>query len=605
MEQLSQSAGVDGFVHSSSPMAARPNTLGTGSQNLLLTGNGRVTAHSGILQIASLLGTRSLFQIPDGGYAGLGSGTVVGTGSIFGLIARAIAFIGATANLVINGVSRAVNASTALQILLYRAGSYSGASTGPFVAGISQMSAPVIATTPNASTLNSGTTSIVTWFVRSATGGRGRKSSPSAVLVVASLKVRVTIASGDLTTASTNGYDRIAIGVTKWGFGATGPHFELIEIAITSLGTVDGVANSYELEWSSAQLEGAPLAPLDDFPPPAAVFGCALEDTIAVIGAYGDSTSGVSDTSPGTAIAVSLPVFIESFPPDNLLFLPEAPVGVLPRPSGGFAFVGCKNSMHALTYTGGSPALSIQGIWATIGIAAMSAMFLGEGGRLYTFSNGKSGLVRIGEDGEPDVAWAADVADYVVNWDPAKVVGGRDNDYNLNVFCHEQTILCYNSQLGRWCTPIDISGAVGLNNVVCAAVTIAGALIIATRDTVSTGTALKLWTLHGGTGTTWDAYFQWNRSQDISDDIFLIEAAIRHDNLTYPIVLEVFANGNESTVEETKSFTLAATGKHHLIKKSNVRAAKSHRLHLQSRSAGGDSGPEALRVTGERSGVIW
>jgi hypothetical protein len=467
------------------------------------------------------------------------------------------------------------------------------------------MSAPVIAVTPNASTVNSGTTSIVTWFVRGATGGPGRKSSPSAVLTVSNFKVRITIAGADLTTATNNGYDRLGIGVTKWGFGATGPHYELIEIAISSLTTVDTVANSYEAEWSSAELEGQPLAPLDDFPPPAAVFGCAVEDVVAVIAAYGDIASGVSDTSPGTAIAVSLPVFIESFPIDNLLFLPAAPVGVLPNPSGGFVYVGCLNSMNALTYTGGSPALSLQGIWATIGIAAQSAMFLGEGGRLYCFSNGKRGIVRIGQQGEPETDFASDVADYVSTWTPADVVGGRDNDFNLNVFCHHREAVAFNSQLGRWCAPLDFSNTLTANEVICAAITVGGTLYLASRDTVSTGTALKLWTLHGGSGTTWDAYFQWNRSQDVSDDLYLVECAVRADTISNPITMEIFANGDESTVEETKSFTLTNTGKSHLIKKCNTRAAKSHRLHLRGTSAGGDAGPESLRTSGERSGVIW
>lgn len=599
--KLAENIGNDGFCYSESPTATRPNCLTAGSKNLILTGAGKLTAHSRVLTRAGT-GTRSLFQIPDGGFAGLGDGTHVGTGSIFGLIARAIAFIGATSNLVINGTSRAINASTALQILLYKSASYSGSGTGPFTAGVTQMSAPVIAVTPNASTINSGSTSVVTWFVRGATGGRGRKSSPSAVLVVNSLKVRVTISSSDLTTATNNGYDRIGIASTKWGFGGTGPHYEVIEIAISSLGTVDGVANSYELEWSSAQLNT--LAPLDDYPPPAGVFGAALEDVVNVIGCYGDIASGVSDASPGTAIAVSLPVFIESFPPDNLLFLPAAPVGVLPNPSGGFAYIGCLNSMNALTYTGGSPACSLQGIWGTIGIASQTAFFLGEGGRLYCFANGKRGIIRIGERGEPDEQFATDVKDYVAPWTPGDVVGGRDEDYGLNVFCHRREAVAYNSSLGRWCAPLDFSNVLSANEVICAAIPVAGTLILASRDTVSTGTALKLWTLHGGTGTTWDAFFSWNRSQDVADDVDLVEFSVRADTVANPVVLELCKNGSDS-VSETKSYTLANTGKSHLIKKCDLKAAKSHRIHLQGTSAGGDAGPESVRTGGTRSGVIW
>jgi hypothetical protein len=607
MNELATNSGNDGFCYSTSPVATRPNSLGNGSKNLLLVGSGKLVAHQGIAVVNAVTGARSLFQIPDGGYAGLGDGSHVGTGSIFGLIARAIAFIGATSNLTINGSSRAVNASTALQILLYKSGSYSGAGTGPYTAGIARMLAPVVAVTPNASTVNSGTTSAVTWFVRSATGGRGRKSSPSAVLIVDGFKVRVTINASDLTAASSNGYDRIGIGVTKWGFGATGPHYEFIEIAISSLTTVDTVANSYEIEWSAAQLDN--LAPLDDFPPPAAVFGAALEDVICVIGAYGDVTSGVSATSPGTAIAISLPVFIESFPPDNLLFLPGASIGVLPNPSGGFAFAAGLNYLCALTYTGGSPALSLQTLWASIGIAHQNAMFLGEGGRLYVFTNGKRGVARIGEQGEPDTAFASDISDYVSGWNPANVVGGRDNDYQLNVFCHAREAICFNSQLERWCAPLDFSNQLTANEVICAAVTINGALYLASRDTVSTGTALKLWTLHGGSGTTWDAWFQWNRSASVSDDVMLVEAAVRADNTSNPITVEICKNGSDTPVRSQslmfRGSTTPTTGLQHGILKADERGAKSHRIHLRGVSTGGDSGPEAVKTTGETSEVIF
>jgi hypothetical protein len=603
---LAQQTAVDGFVAGASPTATRPNCLTDGSENLLLVGNGRLTAHSGILEVASKLGSRTLFQISDGGYAGLGNAATNGIGSIVNLIARAFAFIG-QGLLVINGVSRAVNASTALQILLYKSGGYTASGTGPFTAGIEQMEAPTIAEhSANASTKNSGTVSVVTGFVRSATGGRGRKSSPSEVVVVDGKTLRVTISSSDLTLASAMGYDRIYVAVPQWGFGASGPHYILREVAISSLTTVDGVANSLELEWSSAELNGADLAPLDDFPPPAAVFAAALEDVAAVVGAYGDIASGVSATSPGTAVVVSLPVYIESFPPDNLLFLPGAPVGVLPTPSGGFAFVAGLNYMCALTYTGGSPALSLQTLWATTGIANPNAMFLGMGGRLCCFSNGRRGLVRMNEEGQPETAWAADASDYVSAWDPAKVVGGWDNDYQFEVYCHERTILLYNAQLERFCAPVSVAGALSSTEEICAAVTVGGSLYFATRDTANTAAAMKVWTLHGGTGTTWSAYFNWNRSAQIADDLFLVEVAVRSDNTTWPVTVEIFQGGDDDTAVRSKEYTLTETGLQHLSPwEPNLVAAKSYKVKVSGRSAGGDAGPEAVRLSGEPCEIVF
>lgn len=467
------------------------------------------------------------------------------------------------------------------------------------------MSAPTIAVTPNASVKIFGTTSVVTWFVRSATGGRGKRSSPSVVIAVSGFKVRVTISGGDLTVASTNGYDRLGIGVPKLGFGSTGPFYEYTEIAISSLTTVDGVANSYELDYSSAELEGANLAPIDDDPPPPAVFGGALEDVVFFAGAYGDSTSGVSATSPGTAVVVSIPVFIESFPPDNILFLPGAPTGVLPVPSGGFAFISGLNFLCGVTYTGGSPALSLQTLWATVGVASQSAMFLGEGGRLVAFSNGKRGIVRMDAEGHPESAWAADIADYVSTWTPANVVGGRDNDYSLDVFCHNREAVAYNSQLQRWCTPLDFSNTLTTNEVICAAIPVGGTLYLASRDTVATGDALKLWTLHGGAGTTADAYYPWNRSNTISDDLFLVETGVRVDNTSNPVTVEIFTNGDSSTVVRSKAITPPRTGLQHMIVKANERAAKSHRIHIRVISAGGDAGIESVRISGETSDIIY
>jgi hypothetical protein len=604
MIELARQLASDGYVSSLAPTVRRTNSFAKGSSNYLLTGAGRGTAWSGALLQAGVTGSRALFQIPDGGYAGLGDGATAGVGSVAGLVARAIAYIGQGA-LYINGVSRSVSASTALQIILYKSGSYSGAGTGPFTAGMAAPSAPTIAAhSANASTTNFGTTSTVHWFVRSATGGRSKKSAPSNVAVVDHKTLRHTVAAGDLTTATTVGADRLGIGVTTWGAGATGPHYEEREIAISSLTTVDGVGNSVELQWSSAALSGAPLAPLDDDPPPAGVFVLAIEDVLAVIGCYGDVAAGVSATSPGTAIAVSLPVLIESFPADNLLFLPEAPTGVLPRASDGFAFVACKNSLHALVYTGGSPALSLQTVWASTGIAAQHNMFLAEGGRLYAFSNGKRGIVRIGAEGEPDTEFAKDVSDDTSAWVAADVVGGWDVDNQLACFAHGKTILAFNSQLGRWCAPLDMSAFLTTNEKICAAVTVQGKLLFATRDTVTTGAALKLWALHGGAGTIYVVRLPWEFAGLSADELFRVETLMRAEGVSN-VNLNVFTNGNGTTPKYTKLYTLSGAGIQHLTPiRCNVRGAKSWCVEFTHLSAGGDAGLEAVRVLGERSGVI-
>ena len=293
----------DHYISSSSLAGGERGACGPGSRNLLFLGDGRAQCFKGPALISSVVGSRLLFNAIDNGHAGLGNFNTQGIGNIFGIIARALGIIGA-GPVYINGVSRGFSASTALQFLLYVSGSYTGTGTGPFVAGMEPPLAPTLANTPTASTIMAGTYSAVIWFVRSATGGRSRRGPQSVVVVNSGFKMRLTVSGADLTYAASVGADRIGIGVTASGFGATGPFYEEREIAISSLTTVDSVTNSVLLEWSDGSLIGKDLAPILDYPPPAAPFAAALEDVIAVIGCYGDPVAGVSATSPGTVVAV-------------------------------------------------------------------------------------------------------------------------------------------------------------------------------------------------------------------------------------------------------------------------------------------------------------
>lgn len=593
--QLLSSTLFDSYVNNSSLAGGRSGVCGAGSKNLLFLGDGRAQAFKGPALIASVNGGRLMFNAIDGGYASLGDATTNGIGNVFGLIARALGFIG-SGPLYLNGVSRSVNASTALQLLLYVSGSYSGSGTGPFTAGLSQPTAPTLAGTPTASSIMAGTYSTVHWFVRSATGGRSRRSSPSAVIVNSGFTFRHTVAGADLTTASNNGYDRIGIGVTSAGFGATGPHYEEREIAISSLTTVDGVANSVELEWSDASLVGKDLAPILDFPPPPAPFACAIEDVVAVIGCYGDTTAGVTSTSPGTAIAVSLPVFIESFPPDNLLFLPSPPKGVLSRAADGFVFIGGDSYIAALLYTGGKNPLSLRVIWPTTGIAGPNAWFLGEGGRLYA-ATAKRGLVRINESGEPTTEFAKDVSDDTASWTMANVVGGYDADHNRDCFAHGQTMLCFNPQREKWDTPIDLSTKITGN--VCAMVPVSGGLLIAAND----GTTVRLYTFNSGTGMTWEVYGQVHLSPAVQSMLFQAEIAGRFDT-TNNVTFKIFTNGDTSPVLNS-TLTPSRTGTLHLpTQRPNIRGAKSHQVYLSQAAGTGDCGPDLVLIRGEHSNVI-
>jgi hypothetical protein len=584
------------FSHyvSNSSLIGEPGACGVGSKNVGFF-NGRTQAYKGPALQVGVAGGRLMFNSPTDGYVSLGDATTAGVGNAVGLIAKAMAIIGG-GPVYIDGVTRSISASTALQILLYRAGSYSGSNTGPYAGGLIPPSAPILATTPNASTIMAGTYSTVHWFVRSTTGGRSRKSSPSAVVVSSGFKLRHTVDSADLTVASTYGYDRLGIGVTAAGFGATGPYYEEREIALSSLTTVDTVANSVELQWADGSLAGANLAPIDDYPPPAGVFATAIEDVIAVIGCYGDSTSGVSTTSPGTAIAVSLPVFIESFPPDSLLFLPAPPKGVLSRAADGFVFVAGEGYVAALLYTGGRNPLSLRVLWPTTGIASPNGWFLGEGGRLYA-ATGKRGLVRIGEDGQPETAWAKDISDDTSTWTMANVVGGFDADHQRDVFGHGQTLYCFNPQTEKWDAPYDLSTKITGNLVSC--VTVRGGLLLSASD----GTTVRLYNFNGSTGMTYEIYGEIHSSPDMSSQLLPVEIGLRSDT-TNTVTFKVFRNGDWTTAKATKSLTPAIGLNNLLLQPVNVRNARSHRVYISQTAGTGDAGPDRVTVWGETSRVI-
>lgn len=601
---------VTGYQSSSNPLLAREGSVVSGSKNLLILGTGRPQLAKGPVIINAVTGGRVMYNIPDGGYASLGDATTQGIGSISGIIARAFAFVGG-GPLYINGISRSVSASTTPQLILYKSGSYSGLGTGPFTMGLSRPSAPTIATTPTVNTDMSGTVAAEIWFVRSATGGRSRASLPSNVLVVDGKTVRITISGADLTTASNNGYDRIGVAVTLFGFGFSGPFYEYKdatvsgEIPISSLTTVDGVANSYELAWTNGSLAGSDLAPGLDFQPPPFVFLAGLEDVLAGIGACGDISSGVSTGSPGTAIVVSLPVFIESFPPDSILFLPEAPTGVLSRASEGFCFVACKNSLHALLYTGGKNPLSLRTVWAQVGFANQKNMTLAEGGRLYGMSSGKRGLVRIGESGEPETEWAADVVEDVRGWAADNVITGWDGDHQIVAFGHVQTILCFAPAArggeGAWSAPYDLTGKITGN--LCACVTVQGGLLLAAND----GSTIRLYTFNAGTGMVCEVYFPLQAVDAESATLTRVKVSLRADNTANPVQVKIFVNGDPTPAYDSGDITLSRTGQvvFSVPRRPNVRGARIFQSYLKMTGTGGnDCGPDAIQVEGEKSNVV-
>ncbi len=547
MQILSRATFRRGYASSVPRLGLVADYMAKGSLNALTLGQGKTVAYRGPLEIAGVSGS-SVMMNAGQTYAGLGTHNTTGLGNVFRVLA-ALFFIG-TGLLRYEGLSLSTTATSTLQLLLLRSGVFTpSVARGPWQAGLAQPSAPTVAVraTPGAgfSGKLKGVYSIVIWRIRSATGTRSIKSPPSLTFIANSQTVRVTV-----PLLSSNGDDRWGYAVTIAGFGLTGPHLKLGEIADSALTTIDGIPRSFELEWTDAELAGADLAPIDSFPPPQAIFGGVLNDVTFVDGAYGDLVDGVSPGAPGSAIAVSLPLFPEEYPPDFILFPPEPPTALLGVSDGYYLRFG-KRSLTAITYTGGAPPLSIQTLWSNTGIENPNNACIAGGGRLYCFA-GKP--VRMGEDGKPDSEFATEVSDLFDDWVQADEVTGWDENEKYVCFMHGTEIVPYHVPSDQWSSPLDLNGKIIGTIVSC--VTVDRGLRLACSD----GAQIKQYHFNAGTGSTIEVWTPDIESQGSSDSIFGIEGSWRTDNISNPLLVNVYTNGDDTTPVKSYSITLAKTG---------------------------------------------
>lgn len=359
---------------------------------------------------------------------------------------------------------------------------------------------------------------------------------------------------------------------------------------------VDGVKRAVEIEFRDGDLAGASLAPTRSFPPPAAVFGGTIQDVTFVDGAWGDVTDGVSAASPGTAIVPSEPLFGEAFPPDNAIFTNSTPTALI-RGGDNLYWRFSANSLGAITYKGGQPALSYQTIWENTGILSPHNAVIAKGSRLYCIT-GKRGLVRIGVDGEPDSSFSARVADDFANVDPRNVVLGWDSDHQFVCYMYMKTIWAFNVQDEIWCAPSNLNGLITGN--ICAAVTIDNTLHIATND----GSTIRLYKYNAGTGTVIKVATPWKHAENENDSVSILHVSMRADNTANQVSVKVYGFGDDGAVLSSMDITLARTGLQTLpTLKPNVAGLRSHKIVVSHQSTGGDSGFEFIKSFGEESGI--
>lgn len=164
-------------------------------------------------------------------------------------------------------------------------------------------------------------------------------------------------------------------------------------------------------------------------------------------------------TDDGTGIKVSVPNFIEAFPPDYVIHLPETPVGVSYRAEDGYCYVFCKNSVHEIRWTGavaGAP-VAIRTITTSVGTVSQKSFF-NANGVLYMLTPDRR-VVRVvpgaENDARYDYVFSEPVQSYIKNWNPFNVSLAFDERHNAICLFHEREFLAYHQNLEAWSCPID------------------------------------------------------------------------------------------------------------------------------------------------------
>lgn len=423
--------------HATDKTSVPPNCMAAGSFNVFFQGNGNQRVFKGLKSAG--MGGRSLFKLTGGYGALLDSGLVQGLGSIFNFIANSLFWIGeGTVN--ING-SALTDTTTGLPFVATSNLQLSPSPyTRAFTAGLAQPDAPVVeARTPeivDASVgLMTGLYSFKIARVRSLTGGRSIASPTSAAIPFTGQAARLTFPLAD-----SNGQDRWAVFATKAGFGGTGVHFLVQEVAEADLVTIDGVDRSYEFDIVDADLLPV-TAYIDDYPPPAGSFAGRIENYVVVIGAY-DNT-----------IAASIRNFPESFNPEDLAFLPKAPTAVLPDQMGSYIYISTESSVHALSVAPssfGNP-LVMQTVWNDTGVAHNHNWCSVENA-IFAFVS-RQGAITMDNLGRPNNQFALPVAKKMANWDIENVCVFPVPDLNSVIFTHESEAFAFNTQNLQWSSP--------------------------------------------------------------------------------------------------------------------------------------------------------
>jgi len=309
---------------------------------------------------------------------------------------------------------------------------------------------------------------------------------------------------------------------------------------------VDGIPRSLEFDFVTGDLVPE-VAYIDDYPPPAGTNAVRLENVMVVLGCYGDSTSSVSSSDPGTVGAVSLPNFYESYPPRFLVYFPESVVDVLSRPTDSYAYVGHKNSITAMQYVGiiDGPAVQVNTITPDIGLP-FAHNWCQFQGLLYVYS-AKGSLWRMTSDGSWDNSFANDIRELIQDFDPEDVVIGTHPQTMSLVLFYPGGSVSWNIQNGKW-SPEQFTSDTGIDGDPLSCATAQGELYVTLNDS-GTQTAYK-WD-SGATEMPVTALTNWT---DHSYPASIEEMLSTFDtDSEKPIIFSVHRNGRKTYVRDAST----------------------------------------------------
>lgn len=377
-------------------------------------------------------------------------------------------------------------------------------------------------------------------------------SGPTAVVVPQNKTVTITF-----PTAKT-GQTHWAVFSTKTGFGGTGdfyrcPYKTSDDATATPIWGISeatvAAASGRTLEFDYRDGDLLPeTAWIQDYAPPAGTNCVRLENVMVVLGCY-----------DGSVASVSLPNFYESHNPFHLLYFPEPVTAVLHRQVDNYAFVACRNSIHAVQYVGyrGSnlPSATVTTLNPEVGIAYSHNWALG-GGQIACFIEG-SGIAVMNADGSLNFEFGAPVYRFTKNWLAADTVVAFNPATRSFVFGNGDTSVSWSFQAKGWSCPVYTSDT-GVTGTWASGINAQGELV-ATLNHSGVQTAYSYDS--GGTSTPTVSITNWmgqdtNRGKSVYEVQMDVESGTNvetpvlgvHQNLVKPYIRGCSVSGSTLTV---------------------------------------------------------